>query len=103
MLATNGQKLNTYTAVPEVGFQREELRGHYFDETPYVLQIAKANPNLIPHFIRPSKGPILEQIAEQIRLGGAPSGGILNGLWVMDICAEAQVCGPQRHARRGDG
>src|SRR4029078_3528562 len=41
MLAANGQKLNTYTAVPEAGFQREEMRGHYFDETPYVLQIIK--------------------------------------------------------------
>jgi asparagine synthase (glutamine-hydrolysing) len=93
ILAANGKRLDTYTAVPEPGFFREELRGHYFDETPYVRQIAEANPNLIPHFIPPSKGPILDQIAEQIRLGGAPSGGILNGLWIMDICTEARSAG----------
>src|SRR5262249_23370740 len=90
MLAANGNKLNTFTAVPEVGFFREDLRRCYFDETPYVRQIAAANPNLIPHFLPPSKGPILDQIANQIRLGGAPSGSILNGLWVMDMMAAAR-------------
>jgi asparagine synthase (glutamine-hydrolysing) len=93
MLAANGNKLNTFTAVPEAGFIKEERRGLYYDETPYVRQIAQANPNLIPHFIPPSKGRILDQIAEQIRLGGAPSGSILNGLWVMDICAAARSAG----------
>ena len=32
MLATSGKKLNTFTAVPEAGFVRPELRGGYFDE-----------------------------------------------------------------------
>ena len=93
MLAANGKKLNTFTAVPEAGFFKEEIRGAYFDETPYVRQIAQANPNIVPHFIPPSKGPILDQIAEQIRLGGAPSGSILNGLWVMDILTAARSAG----------
>lgn len=93
MLAANGNRLNTFTAVPEVGFTREDLRGRYFDETPYVRQIAQLNPNLVPHFIRPSKGPLLKQIADQIRLGGSPAGMILNGLWVMDILGEAKSAG----------
>jgi asparagine synthase (glutamine-hydrolysing) len=94
MLAANGNRLNTFTAVPEAGFAKEEKeRGLYYDETPYVRQIARANPNIIPHLIRPSKGPILDQIAAQIRLGGVPSGNILNGLWVMDICAAARSAG----------
>ena len=89
--------------MPEAGFCREELRGRYFDETPYVRQIAEANPNLVPHFIPPSKGPILEQIAEQIRLGGTPAGSILNGLWMMDIFARSAFGRTQRHARRRHG
>jgi asparagine synthase (glutamine-hydrolysing) len=93
MLGSVDKKLTTYTAVPEPGFYREELRGHYFDETPYVLEIAKANRNLRTNFVPPSNGSILEQIAEQIRFGGAPSGGILNGLWVMAICARARSAG----------
>jgi asparagine synthase (glutamine-hydrolysing) len=93
MLAKSGKKLNTYTAVPEPGFAKPELRGCYFDETPYVRQIAAANPNIIPHFVGPSKGPILDQIAEQIRLGGAPAGSILNGLWVMDMYRAARAGG----------
>ena len=103
MLAANGKKLNTFTAVPEAGFIKEETRGSYYDETPYVRQIAQANPNIIPHFIPPSKGPILEQIAEQIRLGGAPSGSILNGLWVMDILRRGAFGRPQRHAHWRNG
>ena len=93
MLAAEGKKLNTYTAVPEAGFVREEVPGRFFDDTPYVRQIALFNSNLIPHFIPPSEGPILEQIAEQIRLGGAPFGGILNGLWLMDIYTAARSAG----------
>ena len=93
MLALNGSRLNTFTAVPEVGFIKEELRGRFFDETPYVRQIAEANPNLVPHFIPPSKTPFLKQIADQIRLGGTPAGSILNGLWVMDILGEARSAG----------
>jgi asparagine synthase (glutamine-hydrolysing) len=93
MLAKEGTKLNTFTAVPEAGFNKPENRGWYFDETPYVRQIAKANPNIIPHFVPPSKGPVLEQIAKQIRVGGAPTGGILNGLWIMDIAAAARSAG----------
>jgi asparagine synthase (glutamine-hydrolysing) len=93
ILAGKGSKLNTFTAVPEHGFSREELRGRYFDETPYVRLIAETNPNIVPHFITPTQGPILQKIAEQIRVGGAPSGGILNGLWVMDILAAARSAG----------
>jgi asparagine synthase (glutamine-hydrolysing) len=93
MLAANGSKLDTFTAVPEAGFSKEATRGRYFDETPYVIQIAKANPNIVPHFVPPSKGPILEQIAEQIRVGGAPPSGALNGLWGMDLLAAVRSAG----------
>jgi asparagine synthase (glutamine-hydrolysing) len=93
MLAAEGKKLNTFTAVPETGFVKDEIRGRYFDETPYVRQIAQFNPNIIPHFVPPSEGPILDKIAEQIRLGDAPFGSILNGLWVMDIWAAARAGG----------
>src|SRR5262249_32135240 len=72
---------------------KEKIRGRYFDETPYVRLIAELNANITPHFVPPSKGPILEQIARQIRIGGAPTGGILNGLWVMDILSPARSAG----------
>ena len=36
MLAANGNKLDKFTAVPEAGFTKEETRGSYYDETPYV-------------------------------------------------------------------
>jgi asparagine synthase (glutamine-hydrolysing) len=93
MLAASGHRLDTFTAVPEAGYIRKTTRGMYFDETPYVHQIAKANGNISPHFVPPSKTPILEQIAEQVQVGGSPSGGILNGCWVMDIYAAARSLG----------
>src|SRR6516165_6856379 len=93
LAAASGNKLKTFTAIPEAGFTRRAVRGWYFDETPYVRRIAEINANIIPHFVPPSKGPILEQIARQIRVGGAPSGGILNGLWVMDILSAARSAG----------
>jgi asparagine synthase (glutamine-hydrolysing) len=93
MLAAEGNKLDTFTAVPEAGFSKEDTRGIYFDETPFVRQIAELNGNITPHLIRPSRGPILKQIADEIRVGGVPSGGILNGLWVMDISAAARSLG----------
>jgi asparagine synthase (glutamine-hydrolysing) len=93
MLAAHGNKLDTFTAVPEAGFMKEETRGRYFDETPYVRQIAEANPNIIPYFIPPSKGSILDRIAELIRVWGGPPAGVLNGLWVMDVLAAARSAG----------
>jgi asparagine synthase (glutamine-hydrolysing) len=89
ILAQNGTKLHTFTSVPEAGFCMEDLPGNYFDERPYVTEIASFSHNIIPHFITPRKGPLLEQIGEQIRMGDAPSGSIMNGLWIMDICAQA--------------
>ena len=93
MLAANGNRLDTFTAVPEAGFTKEDTRGIYFDETPYVRQIAALNGNINPHFVPPSKGPILEQITEEMRVGGFPGAGTLNGLWVMDIYAAARSLG----------
>ncbi len=93
MLVASGNRLDTFTAVPESGFRKEETQGLYYDETPYVRQIAELNGNITPHFVQPRKTPILEQIAEQIRVGGVPSGGMLNGLWVMDIYAAARSLG----------
>jgi asparagine synthase (glutamine-hydrolysing) len=93
MLAANGNKLDTFTAVPEAGFTKEETRGSYYDETPYVRQIAEANANIVPHFVPPTNGPILEQIFELVRVQGAPPAGVFNGLWVMDILAAARSAG----------
>jgi asparagine synthase (glutamine-hydrolysing) len=93
MLAASGNKLDTFTAVPEVGFTKGDTHGSYFDETPYVRQIAKANANIAPHFVPPTKGPILERIGELVRVQGAPPAGVFNGLWVMDIFAAARSAG----------
>jgi asparagine synthase (glutamine-hydrolysing) len=84
MLTASGNKLNTFTAVPETGFTREELPGRYFDETPYVRQIAEFNRNIVPHFITQSEDPTPEKIAEVIRMGGL-FGGTLNSIWGIDM------------------
>jgi asparagine synthase (glutamine-hydrolysing) len=84
ILAVNGNKLNTYTAVPEPGFTREELRGRYFDETPYVRQIAEFNRNIVPHFFTQSEDPTPAKIAEVIRM--CPLfGGTMNSIWGIDM------------------
>jgi asparagine synthase (glutamine-hydrolysing) len=93
MLAGNGNKLNTFTAVPEAGFTKEETHGSYFDETPYVRQIAKSNRNIAPRFVPPTKGPILEHIRELVRVQGAPPASVFNGLWVLDILMAARSAG----------
>jgi asparagine synthase (glutamine-hydrolysing) len=92
ILAASGKRLNTFTAVPEAGFAREELRGRYFDETPYVRRIAEANRNIVPHFITQSRESIPEKIAEVMQMCGLP-GGILNSLWGVDILAAARSAG----------
>ncbi len=93
ILAEQGGRLNTFTAVPESGFSRESTPYRYFDETEYVRQIAELNTNIDPHFVPPSTRPLVDQIADEVRIGGAPSGGILNGLWVLDIAEAARRAG----------
>jgi asparagine synthase (glutamine-hydrolysing) len=92
MLAASGNRLNTFTAVPEAGFTREELRGRYFDETPYVRQIAQVNPNIAPHFITQSRDPSPKQIADLIRMTGLP-GVTLNCLWAVEMFAAVRSAG----------
>lgn len=64
-LGKDGKKLNTFTAVPEAGFQRTAVRGRYFDETPYVKLIVELNSNIVPFFVTPSKRPLLDQVRKQ--------------------------------------
>ena len=92
MLAASGRRLNTYTAVPESTFSRPETRFRYFDETPYVCQLADTNGNIVAHFIPPSNAPLLEQIREVVRIGGAPFSG-LNALWSLDLLKAARSAG----------
>jgi asparagine synthase (glutamine-hydrolysing) len=84
MLAVSGNKLNTFTAVPETGFRREELPGRYFDETPYVRQIAEFNRNIVPHFFTQSEDPTPEKIAEVVQMCSL-FGGTLNSIWGIDM------------------
>jgi asparagine synthase (glutamine-hydrolysing) len=84
--------LNTFTAVPEAGFTREELRGRYFDETPYVRQIEEVNPNIFPHFIAESRDPSPKAIADLIRMTGLPL-VTLNCLWAVDMFAAVRTAG----------
>ena len=92
MLAANGERLNTFTAVPEAGFNRNDTRTNYFDETPYVRQIAEINPNVVPNFVPAKQSSVVGQIAQEIGPGGF-SAGIFNGLWVMDILTAARSAG----------
>lgn len=93
LLAERGKTLNTFTAIPEEGFQKQNIRGRFFDETPYVREIAHFKSNLIAHFVQPSKAPILEQINETLARGGSPSGGVLNDLWNFDVLKAAKTLG----------
>src|SRR5262249_2036985 len=92
LLAASGNRLNAFTAVPEPGFTRDDLRGRYFDETPYVRQLAEVNRNIVPHFITQTRDPTPQEMAEVIRVSGEPI-PILNGLWSFDIFAAARSAG----------
>jgi asparagine synthase (glutamine-hydrolysing) len=92
ILAANGNRLNTFTAVPEAGCVREELPGVYFDETPYVRQIAEFNGNIVPHLLAQDRDPIPGKIAEVIRMTGLV-GGVLNNTWGIEMYAAARSAG----------
>jgi asparagine synthase (glutamine-hydrolysing) len=92
ILASSNNKLNTFTAVPEAGFTRDDLRGRYSDETPYVRAIAEFNKNIVPHFITQSRDPIPEKIADLVR-STSVLGGTLNCLWAFDMYAAVRSAG----------
>jgi asparagine synthase (glutamine-hydrolysing) len=93
ILAGGQNKLETFTAVPELGFSKEDTRGRYFDERTLVRKISELNANIVPHFVPPFNGTIIPRIAELIRISGAPMSGVLNGLWVMDVLEAARSAG----------
>ena len=99
MLAANGNRLNTFTAVPEVGFNRDETPTSYFDETPYVRQITQVNPNVVRQFWPPRQSSIVGQIAQQIGLRRVLC---RNFQWSMGYGHShgGSLCRTQCHARR---
>jgi asparagine synthase (glutamine-hydrolysing) len=92
ILALSGNKLNTFTAVPEASFTREDLPGRYNDETPYVRAIAEFNRNIVPHFIMQSADPIPEKITELVR-STSLLGTTMNSLWGFDMYAAVRSAG----------
>jgi asparagine synthase (glutamine-hydrolysing) len=92
ILAESDNRLNTFTAVPEAGFTREDLPGRYHDETPYVRKIAEFNGNIVPHFIAQSGETVPERIAEVSRISGI-TGATLNCLWGFEMYAAARSAG----------
>jgi asparagine synthase (glutamine-hydrolysing) len=92
IMGPSGNRLNTFTAVPGAGFSREELPGRYFDERPYVEQIAALNKNIAPHFITQSSDTIPGKIAKITRMSGLIS-STLNALWLVDLFAAARAAG----------
>ena len=77
----------------------KETGGLYFDETPFVRQIVELNGNIDPHFVAPSKRPIIGQIAEQIPGGRFPRRQHFERFVGNGHLRCSALVGAQRHAR----
>jgi asparagine synthase (glutamine-hydrolysing) len=84
-LAKQGQRLKTYSHVPQFPPSNTLSEHQFGDEQPFIEAIVEAAGNIDPVFLNSSGISPLEGIKEALRLYGAPFHGACNAYWIIDI------------------
>lgn len=92
ILGKSRQPLPTFTEVPSVKIPENDPH-RYFDETPYIMEIAAKNLNIEPHFVNGLQKGLFEGIQERLRVLDAPYRNPFNQLWLEEICEQASQRG----------
>ncbi len=84
-LAKQGQRLRTYSHVPQFPSSNTLSEHQFGDEQPYIETVVEAAGNIDPTFLNSAGISPLEGINEAVRLYGVPFHGACNAYWIVDI------------------
>jgi asparagine synthase (glutamine-hydrolysing) len=85
LMATAGQRLTSFTAVPVQGYDGSALPGRFGDEGPLAAEVAALYPNIDHVLVNASGGDLLASSQRDSRLTGQPTFNPTNMLWVEAI------------------
>lgn len=93
LLAITGQKVSTYTAVPQQEFDGKAPWGRYSDESVLVNEISKMSGNINAHFIASEGLDQLSDLENHLEQGEAPFRNPCNRVWMENIMKIASAKG----------
>jgi asparagine synthase (glutamine-hydrolysing) len=93
LLAKDGRRLTSFTAVPLSGYDGSALNGRFGDEGPMANEIAALYPNIDHELVNAEGGDLLASSGRDARLGGQPTFNPTNQLWIDAIFDTARSRG----------
>ncbi|MCU1312928.1 MAG: asparagine synthase, partial [Acidobacteriaceae bacterium] len=85
LLAGRGERLTSFTAVPQPGFDGTALLGRFGDEGPAAAEVAALYPNIDHVLVNAAGADLVETAARAARLSGQPTFNPTNHLWLHAI------------------
>jgi asparagine synthase (glutamine-hydrolysing) len=82
LLAQQGRRLTSFTAVPRSGYDGSALTGRFGDEGPMASEVAALYPNIDHLFINTEGRDLLASSRRDSRLCGQPTFNPTNMLWI---------------------
>jgi asparagine synthase (glutamine-hydrolysing) len=82
LLAKDGRRLTSFTAVPMSGYDGSALNGRFGDEGPMASEIAALYPNIDHELVNAKGGDLLASSGRDARLRGQPTFNPTNQLWI---------------------
>jgi asparagine synthase (glutamine-hydrolysing) len=82
LLAKEGRRLTSFTAVPRFGYDGSALTGRFGDEGPMASEVAALYPNIDHVFLTTEGRDLLASSRRDSRLTGQPTFNPTNMLWV---------------------
>ena len=95
LLAKQGRRLTSFTAVPMPGYDGSALHGRFGDEGPMASEIAALYPNIDHELVNAEGRELLASSRRNARLGGQPTFNPTNQLWIDAIFDTARSRGLQ--------
>lgn len=85
-LQEKGQRLSTFTYIPQEGYREDRFPGRFVNEQPYVEEIARFVPGIATNFVDLKGSSLFDNLNELLDLsGGLNVHGYYNRLWAEKI------------------
>jgi asparagine synthase (glutamine-hydrolysing) len=89
-LKTRGERLLTFSAIPNFNVTQNNSQRRFGDETPYIQSTAAFVENIDPHFLRSEDIPPLAGLLLALNVHHAPTHAASNSYWIADILEHAR-------------
>lgn len=88
-LEKRGERINTYTSVPEEGYVSDKSIHDIVDESPYVKKTISCFNNIDGHFVNAHNKTAFTDVAKKVEKYGFPVKSLINMVWLDDVYEDA--------------